>query len=438
MKKYVEFSNKGGFDVSLATIIGFTTKRDDDSKVGKFGSGLKYSIPYLLRNNVDFHLYVGEKPFKFDAEIVEGYHNNSVVKTEVVKVNGQSTGLSVDAGPDWIAWFTIREIVQNAYDEEDFQYNFVDEPSPKEGYVKWYLEFAHFRDILMSWDDYFSFDRTPIWEGEYNGIKAKFFTKNSNKESGSIYYQGFYVGSIEHLSFDVELSYVEINEYREVANAYLVKQHISNIYLTSVPKAQVKHSFANFNECVEWYQVKNIDKPSYGLAAWVKDNREFIFPDYKILNSHGAPDLTNYYVTTDVWRALIEWKLVEGNLSNGFVVEELDPLSDEYRKGAEKIAYVRQFFSKIGYDIPESIGFYKLIDAYNDSLVDNKSKLIALDSKLINRDNDLLLMEVILCNEMLAVDTTLQSSQRLRTELLKKVLKYMNEQYRLLEGLENQ
>lgn len=48
---YLKIENEGTVPVEAFTLIGASSKRDDSSKIGMFGSGNKYALAYLLRNN---------------------------------------------------------------------------------------------------------------------------------------------------------------------------------------------------------------------------------------------------------------------------------------------------------------------------------------------------------------------------------------------------
>lgn len=48
---YLKISNKGLLDVEALTLLGASSKRGDNTKIGMFGSGNKFSLAYLLRNN---------------------------------------------------------------------------------------------------------------------------------------------------------------------------------------------------------------------------------------------------------------------------------------------------------------------------------------------------------------------------------------------------
>ena len=47
--KYLKIQNKGELDIRLVALMGGSTKTNDRYKIGKFGTGLKYTLAFLFR-----------------------------------------------------------------------------------------------------------------------------------------------------------------------------------------------------------------------------------------------------------------------------------------------------------------------------------------------------------------------------------------------------
>lgn len=69
MGKNIVFRNKGLLSLIDLTTMGDSSKREDDSKIGKFDSGLKYAIALLYRNNINFEIWSGKTKFKVGSII---------------------------------------------------------------------------------------------------------------------------------------------------------------------------------------------------------------------------------------------------------------------------------------------------------------------------------------------------------------------------------
>jgi hypothetical protein len=117
MNEYLKIQSKGEIEIEAFTLIGASSKRNDETKIGYFGSGLKYSIASMLRNNIDFKIFQGETEIKFD--VVDKIFRNENYKA--ISVNGQETSMTTTmGGSDWdIPFAPFREIYSNALDEDD-------------------------------------------------------------------------------------------------------------------------------------------------------------------------------------------------------------------------------------------------------------------------------------------------------------------------------
>jgi len=117
MKNYLKIQSMGEIETEAFTLIGASSKREDASKIGYFGSGLKYSISALLRNKIDFKVFQGETEIKFD--VVDKNFRNEIYKA--ISVNGQETSMTTTmGGADWdLPFAPIREIYSNALDEDE-------------------------------------------------------------------------------------------------------------------------------------------------------------------------------------------------------------------------------------------------------------------------------------------------------------------------------
>ena len=67
--RYLKIQNKGLLDIRLVALMGGTTKTDNQYKIGQFGTGLKYTLAYLLRNNIAFKIFVGNKEVIIKTEL---------------------------------------------------------------------------------------------------------------------------------------------------------------------------------------------------------------------------------------------------------------------------------------------------------------------------------------------------------------------------------
>lgn len=85
--KYLKIQNNGELDIRLVALMGGTTKANDKFKIGQFGTGLKYTLAFLYRNNLDFKIFVGENEVKLHLETEEIRGENF----DIICINRQRT-----------------------------------------------------------------------------------------------------------------------------------------------------------------------------------------------------------------------------------------------------------------------------------------------------------------------------------------------------------
>ncbi len=212
MNKYIEIANKGEMDINSLLLLGASTKRDDTSKIGYFGSGLKYAIAVLLRNKITFEIYSGKDKIKISTKKVD-FRGKTFNK---IYIGGKHTSLTTEMGIDWEPWFALREIYCNALDETSPEFNLVDVIDPQEDSTKIYIEYNNlFAKVLQDWDKYFSQKRKDII------FQAEGFTAYYGSDNEYIIYRRGVQCHHEAAKclFHYDLDDIEINESRTLKHA---------------------------------------------------------------------------------------------------------------------------------------------------------------------------------------------------------------------------
>lgn len=109
--------NKGEMERAALTLMGASTKREEAGQIGFFGTGAKYALAVLLRNQVAVRIWAGDREFLLEAEPVQLRGKEF---RRLVVVDGQErhpTSITLDVGPTWTVWMAVREILANAVDE---------------------------------------------------------------------------------------------------------------------------------------------------------------------------------------------------------------------------------------------------------------------------------------------------------------------------------
>lgn len=244
--KYLKIQNDGLLDIRLVALMGGTTKSKDEFKIGQFGTGLKYTLAYLFRNNLDFKIFVGNEEVKVTTETEE-------IKDEIFEIiciNNNRTSITTKMGEDWESWMIIRELWCNALDEGGAYKEVTDTFSPEEGKTQFYIQLdILFKNVLDNWNDYFLHDQIPL-------SQSKFYDIYPGGDALRLYKQGVLIyedDSIKALfSYDVKNAY--INELREFKGT---PQREVSWALSSASEKAAEYFLENITE--EYYEGDNMD-----------------------------------------------------------------------------------------------------------------------------------------------------------------------------------
>jgi hypothetical protein len=113
----VYFTNPGEIDPRTITTMGVNVK-PGDSPIGYFGTGLKYAIAVLLRNEQEVEVYSGTTKYSFSAapQEIRGKWFNIVAMSRD-GAEPRSLGFTMDLGRNWTVENAYRELHSNSLDE---------------------------------------------------------------------------------------------------------------------------------------------------------------------------------------------------------------------------------------------------------------------------------------------------------------------------------
>lgn len=111
----VYFKNDGVIDLTSVTTFGVNVK-ETENPFGFFGTGLKYAIAILLRENQKITIYTGtdEHVFSTATKNVRGKD------FDIVCMDGLELGFTLELGKKWELWQAYRELYCNTIDEAGF------------------------------------------------------------------------------------------------------------------------------------------------------------------------------------------------------------------------------------------------------------------------------------------------------------------------------
>lgn len=260
--KWIKISSKGLLQERYFTLLGASTKREAEGKIGYFGSGLKYSLAYLLRNEVPFKIFIG------DREVVISTTDEKIGENEfkTICINGKQSDITTDFGPKWKAWMIVREFYSNAIDEGDERFEVVDEIVSDPERTCIYLDMFHFQNVFDKYNEYFAFKRKVVDTFNYEArsnygregskiINVKILYKQE-KTPMIIYRRGFRIyESGTNSVFDYDVQFAEINEERLASEEYILKCDIMTALLNSQRLYDI--DFSSNEKCYETILISN-------------------------------------------------------------------------------------------------------------------------------------------------------------------------------------
>ena len=108
----VYFSNPGHIDLDVIRTMGVSVK-GNKNPIGYFGTGLKFAIATLLRNEHEIVLHTNNRTIKFSTgkKTIRGAEFN------MIYMDDEQLGFTTDLGKNWEVWQAYRELYSNAMDE---------------------------------------------------------------------------------------------------------------------------------------------------------------------------------------------------------------------------------------------------------------------------------------------------------------------------------
>lgn len=262
--KFIKIESKGLIDQQAFVLLGASTKRDDDSKIGFFGSGLKYSIAFLLRNNIDFKVFSEYQEIKFTTQEAN-FRDKSF---SVIVIDGKETSMTTEMGIDWEAWYVLREIYCNALDEGEASIAMVSKSEclPMEDKTVFYIEVnEQLKDIIANWELYFSMNRSDLFSYTEN---IQFYTGG---EDLIIYRRGVrcHYGKEVRSIFHYDITWVNINESRVIKEDFEFRWKLSLAIKEIEDKKVIKKILGNINNT--WEQELFWDSASHKYSnKWLE------------------------------------------------------------------------------------------------------------------------------------------------------------------------
>ena len=433
-KHHIKIVNKGEIPINSFVLMGATTKRDDSTKIGHFGSGLKYAIAVLMREKIPFRVFSGEKEVKFTTRP----EKLGDLEFDLIKVNNKRTSLTTSMGPDWEPWFAIREIYSNALDAGEAGLSLGTKGEGEKGSTTFLIESTEkMTELMENWTKYFADKRTgDIYKNVPEGKRAFTSVFEAEAESLLVYRKGIRahyntnddMPSLYHYNMDN----IEINESRVVKSDWGLKYTLSTSWgrgasmemvgtlirtMQEPSKKYFEHRLpweyaTTFN--INWERVigNKVLVPTESAGAYINGlNKEKI--EFLVIPDALMVAIDKYFPSI---KTIHNYKREDGSdISIRELTKEEDAL----------LQVVREFFAKSypkTHKVPVKIKYFR----NGKILGEAKDKMVFLAEELFRRGPDVLASTFL--EEMIHIKTGFRDCERpMQTYLFEELMHYMKE-----------
>lgn len=229
---YLKIKNNGVMDITGLYLLGASSKRNQN-KIGMFGSGNKYAMAYLLRNNFELKICAGMQEVEVTTRPIVSRDQDF----QLIVVDGKDTSITTEFGKDWELWQAIREVYCNALDEGGAVLEYVSEIKPCENETHFYIKTnTELKNLISQFDSYFAVSRKVLFECDHGKIYAKATDTKLN-----LFRKQIRCFETELLSvYDYDLPTIQIDENRLVKYSWYVASMIWNVIYSCTDKEVIR------------------------------------------------------------------------------------------------------------------------------------------------------------------------------------------------------
>lgn len=119
------FQTDGELQLEALTVLGLSAKPASKSPIGMFGTGLKYAIAVLARENIKTEIFTGGKHWNV---VVKPAGFRGATYESIILVNASDSNnivplpFTTQLGRNWELWGALRELECNTIDEQGSSY----------------------------------------------------------------------------------------------------------------------------------------------------------------------------------------------------------------------------------------------------------------------------------------------------------------------------
>jgi len=236
----IHFSNPGALPLEAITTLGISVK-EGPNPIGRFGTGLKYTIAGILRLGESITIETGGRRYSFTATTREVRGKDfQFVQMHDDTGEVRELGFTTDLGKHWEPWMFIRELYSNCRDEGG-TFGEGTGPEPSGGSTRILIAGKTLEEVFRERNKYILSDRaarrytTTVNAGEVN-IEILEKIDPASSIPTIIFYQGIRVATIPRPSlYDYNiLTKVALTEDRTLSSEHIVFGALGDFYSYTV------------------------------------------------------------------------------------------------------------------------------------------------------------------------------------------------------------
>lgn len=399
--KYISFINDGEIESACFQLLGASTKREDDSKIGFFGSGLKYAVAFLVRNDIPFRFYSGLKEIEVTTK--EVILRNQSFKQ--ILIDNETTSITTEWGINWFHWQVYRELCANVYDE-DGTIDDTSSPEGIEGKTCLYVQHSAFKKYYTHPENYFRPEL--VTKGEEVLVKNKPSKLIVFKKGMRVVEDNDECESQDKSLFDYQLS-VPLSEER-LANKSYIDSHLVDYLMHSATdelchkvisvlldtgKIHYEHKMLHYAGVSSWRRAH-----ANGWKEALEASGATIFPETeedRMTQTYGIQGCKTR-----------KYKFINGQIYNLFlrsfptgscfiqenpnVYELVENTNISLVKKLDGLAFIARSFIP-SFDYPVKI--VKFRDAQTMGLADRENGIICISYNIFNNSDEYILSTIV-------------------------------------------
>lgn len=422
--QYLKIVNNGEVEKEALTLLGASSKEGDDSKIGFFGSGNKYALACLVRNDIGILIFSGARQIAISTQDI----SFRGAEFKQILVDGIETSLTTRLGPQWEVWMALREFICNAVDEGGYSWSTTDVISGAHGKTTIYVEVtADVQAFIDQYEHYFAFDNKAILSSHkgraLEGSETAIFRKGV---------RCFNPEATEKSLWHWDLNYIDINESR-LASEYAILAALRDILAAAEDKAVIERYIRNnrqtyFESQISWTYVHALS------PAWLTVCKSIgkRFCSASLATLYPPEDQQSFMVVTDsLYDALRKtFGKAFPCVNAGSLTYVVRPPAGDLRQ--KVLAAKRELASLTGERFPYRIEYGTFASETVIAEVDPSTKLCVLNASMPEETD---ITAVLLEEQLHILEQAGDGSRKLQSILMMRYLEMMRKHHKTSKKL---